>query len=56
MCNLYRYRENYEGLVEKLHVWVREAEAKLEAGKHGVDFGNITQDLEDHKVRQQHMQ
>lgn len=33
-------------------MWVREAEAKLEAGKDGVDFGNITHDLEDHKVSQ----
>lgn len=46
----FRYREDYQSLVDKLHAWVQEAQAKIEAGKDGIDFVNIAHDLEDHKV------
>ena len=48
--NVFRYRENYQALCEKLHSWVWDAEVKIEAGKEGVDYENVARDLEDHKV------
>jgi nesprin-1 len=43
-------RLDYAALKENLHAWVKEADAKLQSGKSGVDFENVIRDLEEHKV------
>lgn len=43
-------RLDYAALKENLHAWVKEADAKLQSGKFGVDFENVVRDLEEHKV------
>jgi nesprin-1 len=43
-------RLDYAALKENLHAWVKEADAKLQSGKFGVDFENVISDLEEHKV------
>ncbi|KAJ8984006.1 hypothetical protein NQ317_006860, partial [Molorchus minor] len=43
-------REEYATLKQKLHDWVKEAEIRLASHKDGVDFENILQDLEEHKI------
>ncbi|XP_063222936.1 muscle-specific protein 300 kDa isoform X4 [Bacillus rossius redtenbacheri] len=37
-------------LKDRLHAWVRDAEAKLQEGASGVDFHNIVAHLQDHQV------
>jgi nesprin-1 len=46
-------RLEYAGLKDNLHAWVKEADAKLQSGKHGVDFESVIRDLEEHKVSTQ---
>lgn len=43
-------REEYAALRQKLFDWVKEAEIRLATHKEGVDFENILQDLEEHKI------
>lgn len=43
-------RLDYAALKENLHAWVKEADAKLQSGKFGVDFESVIRDLEEHKV------
>lgn len=45
-----QYRLDYMALVSKFNDWVHEAEIRLQNGQHGVDYGNIDADLEEHKV------
>lgn len=42
-------RQQYLQLVEKLNLWVNEANIRLDMGKNGTDFENIESDLEEHK-------
>ncbi|CAG9785832.1 unnamed protein product [Diatraea saccharalis] len=42
-------RQQYLQLVEKLNIWVNEANIRLDMGKNGTDFENIEADLEEHK-------
>jgi nesprin-1 len=42
-------RQQYLQLVEKLNIWVNEANIRLDMGKNGTDFENIEVDLEEHK-------
>ncbi|KAL4710682.1 hypothetical protein ACJJTC_003318, partial [Scirpophaga incertulas] len=42
-------RQQYLQLVEKLNLWVNEANIRLNMGKNGTDFENIEADLEEHK-------
>lgn len=42
-------RQQYLQLVEKLNLWVNEANIRLNMGKNGTDFENIESDLEEHK-------
>lgn len=46
-------RLEYAALKDNLHAWVKEADAKLQSGKHGVDFESVIRDLEEHKVSTQ---
>lgn len=43
-------RIGYLALVGKFKEWVHEAEIRLENGKHGVDYGNLVPDLDEHKT------
>lgn len=43
-------REEYATHRQKLFDWVKEAEIRLATHKDGVDFENILQDLEEHKI------
>ncbi|KAJ8930094.1 hypothetical protein NQ314_017138, partial [Rhamnusium bicolor] len=43
-------RVEYAAHKQKLFDWVREAEIRLASHKDGVDFENILQDLEEHKI------
>ncbi|XP_074030429.1 muscle-specific protein 300 kDa isoform X10 [Leptinotarsa decemlineata] len=43
-------RNEYSALKQKLFDWVKEAEIRLASHKNGVDFENILQDLEEHKI------
>lgn len=43
-------RINYMSLLRKFKDWVHEAETRLENGKHGVDYANLANDLEEHKI------
>lgn len=43
-------RLEYMSLTDKLHRWVKEAEIRLQSDKDGLDFENILNDLEEHKV------
>lgn len=45
-----KLREEYAALRQKLFDWVNEAEIRLATHKEGVDFENILQDLEEHKI------
>lgn len=49
--NNMQMRLDYAALTDKLHSWAREAEIRLESNKEGLDFENIVNDLEEHKVR-----
>lgn len=44
-----KYRQQYLQLVEKLNLWVNEANIRLDMGKNGTDFENIEADLDEHK-------
>ncbi|GBO98724.1 Nesprin-1 [Eumeta japonica] len=44
-----KLRQQYLQLVEKLNLWVNEANIRLDMGKNGTDFENIETDLEEHK-------
>lgn len=44
-----KYRQQYAQLVEKLNIWVNEANIRLDMGKNGTDFENIEGDLDEHK-------
>ncbi|CAH3870841.1 unnamed protein product [Pieris brassicae] len=44
-----KYRQQYIQMVEKLNIWVNEANIRLGMGKNGTDFENIEADLEEHK-------
>ncbi|XP_029680499.1 nesprin-1 isoform X2 [Formica exsecta] len=48
--NNMQMRLDYAVLTDKLHNWVREAEIRLESNKEGLDFENIFNDLEEHKI------
>jgi hypothetical protein len=43
-------RLDYAALKENLYAWVKEADAKLQGGKLGVDFESVLRELEEHKV------
>ncbi|KAG5889989.1 hypothetical protein JTB14_035905 [Gonioctena quinquepunctata] len=43
-------RHEYAASKQKLYDWVKEAEIRLATHKDGVDFENILQDLEEHKI------
>lgn len=49
--NNMKLRLEYAALTDKLRDWVREAEIRLESDKDGLDFENILNDLEEHRVR-----
>ncbi|CAG9579065.1 unnamed protein product [Danaus chrysippus] len=44
-----KYRQSYQQMVEKLSIWVNEANIRLGMGKNGTDFENIESDIEEHK-------
>lgn len=46
-------RLEYAALKENVYAWVKEADSKLQCGKHGVDFESVIRDLEQHKVSTQ---
>ncbi|GLH12192.1 Nesprin-1, partial [Gryllus bimaculatus] len=43
-------RVEYAALKDRLHNWVRDAEVHLNSNSEGIDFENIVQELEEHKV------
>lgn len=43
-------RLEYMKLVSQFKDWLHDAEDRLQVGKHGIDYENLTRDLEDHKV------
>ncbi|CAK1540777.1 unnamed protein product [Leptosia nina] len=45
-----KYRQQYLQMVEKLNIWMNEANIRLDMGKNGTDFENIEADLEEHKT------
>lgn len=45
-----KYRQSYQQMVEKLSIWVNEANIRLGMGKNGTDFENIESDIEEHKT------
>lgn len=51
--NNMQMRLDYAALTDKLHNWAREAEIRLESNKEGLDFENIFNDLEEHKVKRE---
>ena len=44
------FRLDHRNLKEQLHSWISDAERKMSRGQDGVDFENIINDLEEHKV------
>ena len=44
------YRLQYDSLVERLNSWIEEAQIKLRPIDSGVDYENLTTDLEEHKT------
>lgn len=44
------YRLDYMELASRMNAWIHEAEIRLQENKHGVDFENITNEIQEHEI------